>query len=416
VIDAVLNVNLKGVFFATQAFVQQCQPVCDPSGDDDTLDRPCDSCRTTGMLSGRKSLMARPPGTLHPHTNYVAVRLACKIGVRHTQSTSHMQALSRRRLLATAAACAGGVVAPLRVLLGAKAAQPSTKIAFPVPPGACDCHVHIFGDPQRYAFFTGRTYTPEPASVAELRGCLDALHMDRVVIVQPSVYGTDNRCTVDAVRELGRRARGVAVINADTTERALDEMAAAGVRGLRLNLMQAGVSDPAAAIAAFTAAAARARPRNWHIQLNTSLRVIEAMQPQLQASPVPIVFDHFGGANASSGVQQPGFAALVALVKSGTAYVKISGAADSVSKRAPDYPDVVPLARALVGANPQRILWGTNWPHPDSAPAPGRKNTDIAPLVQTDDGRVLNLLKEWVPDETTRRAILVDNPVRLYGF
>jgi predicted TIM-barrel fold metal-dependent hydrolase len=326
-----------------------------------------------------------------------------------------MEKVTRRAVLGAAAAGAAGFLKPLN-LLSARAAQPATRVGFAVPEGACDCHVHVFGDPQRYPFVSSRVYTPETASIAELRACLDALHIDRVVIVQASVYGTDNRCTVDTVRELGRRARGVAVVDANTPDAALDDMAAAGIRGLRLNLMTAGVSDPAVALQAFTTAAERASKRKWHIQLNTSLKLIDAIRPQLQASPVPVVFDHFGGAAASAGVQQPGFEALVALVKSGIAYVKISGAADSVSTRAPDYPDVPPLARALVGANPQRILWGSNWPHPDSARVPGRKNTDIAPLMQTDDGRVLNLLAEWVPDAAVRRGILVDNPARLYGF
>jgi predicted TIM-barrel fold metal-dependent hydrolase len=326
-----------------------------------------------------------------------------------------MEKVTRRAVLGAAVAGAAGFFRPLNIL-SAKAAQPATRVGFAVPDGACDCHVHVFGDPQRYPFTAGRVYTPETASIAELRTCLDALHMDRVVIVQPSVYGTDNRCTVDTMRELGRRARGVAVVDANTPDAALDDMAAAGIRGVRLNLSTAGVSDPSVALQAFTTAAERASKRKWHIQLNTSLKLIDAIRSQLQASPVPVVFDHFGGAAASAGVQQPGFEALVALVKSGTAYVKISGAADSVSRRAPDYPDVSPLARALVGANPQRILWGSNWPHPDSARVPGRKNTDIAPLMQTDDGRVLNLLAEWVPDAAVRRGILVENPARLYGF
>jgi predicted TIM-barrel fold metal-dependent hydrolase len=300
--------------------------------------------------------------------------------------------------------------------LRAQAPQPATKVNVPVPGGACDCHVHVFGDPQRYPFAPNRTYTPPTASTAELRTLLDALHMDRVVVVQPSVYGTDNRCTVDAVRELGRRARGVAVVDSNTPDAALDEMARAGIRGLRLNLSQAGVGDPAVALERFSTAAGRAKALNWHIQLNTSLKVIDAIRPQLLASPVPLVIDHFGGAAAPAGVQQPGFDALVALVKSGQAYVKISGAADSVSTRSPDYPDVLPLARALVAANPHRILWGSNWPHPDSRSVPGRKNTDVAPLMHTDDGQVLNLLGVWVPDAAVRRMILVDNPAALYGF
>jgi predicted TIM-barrel fold metal-dependent hydrolase len=240
--------------------------------------------------------------------------------------------------------------------------------------------------------------------------------MQRVVVVHPSVYGTDNRCTVDAVRELGSRARGIAVIDPKTPEAELDDMARVGIRGIRINLTQAGVSDPSAAVRSFQAAVERAKARNWHVQVNTSPRIVEALSPHVQTSAVPIVFDHFGGAKSADGVKQPGFDALVSLVKTGKAYVKISAAADLVSTKAPDYADVVPLAKALVAANPQRILWGTDWPHPDSRVLPDRKNTDIAPLVQTDDGLVLNLLPVWVPDAATRKAILVDNPARLYGF
>jgi predicted TIM-barrel fold metal-dependent hydrolase len=292
--------------------------------------------------------------------------------------------------------------------------QPATKVNFAIPPGACDCHVHIFGDRQRYPYSEERTYTPDTATVAELRQLHAALHIDRVVIVQPSVYGTDNTCTLDAMRELGSRARGVAVIDENTKDVALDGMAKAGIKGIRLNLSQVGINDPARALQAFQAAANRAKSRGWHVQFNTSLKIIDALQPQLLASPVPLVFDHFGGARGAAGVDQPGFAALVNLVKAGKAYVKISGAADSVSTQAPDYPDAAPLARALVAANPRQVLWGSSWPHPGSAP--GRSRTDLAPNHNVDDGSVLNLLPVWVPDAVTRRAILVDNPARLYEF
>src|SRR5262249_18483550 len=160
----------------------------------------------------------------------------------------------------------------------------------------------------------------------------------------------------------------------------------------------------------------RIKSRNWHIQINTSPGMIEAIENVLATSPVPIVFDHFGGAlqRAGEGTKQPGFGAAVRLVKSGKAYLKISASGGvSPDNRAP-LPDVTALARAFVSANPERVLWGTNWPHPDAAPKPGRKNTDLAPLLQTDDGTVLNLLPVWVPDAATRRTLLVENPARLY--
>ncbi len=313
-------------------------------------------------------------------------------------------------------AAAAGVFTRNERLL-AKAAQPKTKVNFAVPAGACDTHVHVFGDPAQFPFVPSRAYTPEQASIAELRALLDALHMERVVIVHPSVYGTDNRCSLDAMKQLGSRARMVAVIDEKTPPAELDNMARSGVRGIRVNLTQAGVSDPAAAGRALEAAMARAKARDWHLVVNTNLSVIDALKDPLGAAPIPLVIDHFGGARgAAGGPEQPGFATLLALVKSGKAYVKISAAADFVSTKAPDYPDVVPLAKALIAANPQRIIWGTDWPHPDSRVLPNRKNTDIAPLVQTDDGLVLNLLPTWVPDAATRKMILVDNPARLYGF
>lgn len=322
--------------------------------------------------------------------------------------------LTRRDVLKT------GLIAGAVRLFGspvaeAAAPQPRTAVAFDVPPGACDCHVHVFGDPKQFPFFAGRTYTPETALVPELRQLLKSLRLDRVVIVQPSVYGTDNSCTVDGLRQLGNRARGVAVVDDRTSGAELDALGKAGVRGIRLNLATSGITDPAAARGRFEAAVALAQSRNWHIQFNTQLSIIEALSQQFLASPVPLVIDHFGGAVAARGLDQPGFGALVNLVKAGNAYVKISGSADSVSTR-DDLADVAPFARALVAANPQRVLWGTNWPHPGSTQVPGRKPTDLAVHVQTDDGKVLNMLPVWVPDAATRKLILVDNPARLYDF
>jgi predicted TIM-barrel fold metal-dependent hydrolase len=143
--------------------------------------------------------------------------------------------------------------------------------------------------------------------------------------------------------------------------------------------------------------------------------VISAIKDLVHASPVPVVFDHFGGAQASLGLSQPGFGDLLQLVRSGRAYVKISGAYRA-SAQAPDYPDIAPFARALISANPRRIVWGTDWPHPDSSQKPGRLATDVAPLYTIDDGRILNLLAAWVPDPAAQRLILVENPARLYRF
>ncbi|MBR0908675.1 amidohydrolase family protein [Bradyrhizobium japonicum] len=297
----------------------------------------------------------------------------------------------------------------------ARAAQPATPIDFDVPAQACDCHTHIHGDVEKFPFFAGRVYTPEPASPEEMAALHKALRVERVVIVTPSVYGTDNSSTLFGMKARGATARGVAVIDDKTTEAQLDAMQADGFRGSRINLATGGVSDPNVGRARFTAAVERMKARGWHVQLYTTLPMISAIKELVLASPVPAVFDHFGGLEASLGLEQPGFSDLVALVKSGKAYVKISGAYRS-SNLAPDYQDMVPYARALIAANPDRIVWGTDWPHPDSSRVEGRKPTDIAPLYQIDDGRLLNQLPVWAPDAEVRKKILVDNPARLYGF
>ena len=297
----------------------------------------------------------------------------------------------------------------------AKASQPATPVNFEVPAGACDCHTHIHGDPEKFPFFSGRVYTPEMALPEEMAALHKALHMQRVVIVTPSVYGTDNSATLYGMKARGADARGVAVIDDKTPESELDAMGQAGVRGIRLNLATAGINDPSVGRQRFQAAVERMKSRNWHVQIYTNLAMISAIKDLVAASPVPVVFDHFGGAKAELGLQQPGFAELVELVRSGKAYVKISGAYRA-SKLAPDYADVVPLAKALIAANPDRVVWGTDWPHPSGFTPPGRKPTDVTPLLQIDDGRLLNQLPVWAPDPAIRKKILVDNPARLYGF
>lgn len=322
--------------------------------------------------------------------------------------------LSRRDLLIGSAAAAALLARRSMNVRAAAAAQPATPVRFALPPGACDCHTHVFGDPRRFPPSADRLYTPEPASVAEMRALQQALHMERVVIVQPSIYATDNACTLDAVRRLGARARAIAVIDQHVSAAALDLMHKGGVRGVRINLATSGQTDAAAARQRLRVAGEQLKGRPWHVQMYTTLPIIDAIREQVAASPVPVVFDHFGGAQASLGTAQPGFDALLGLVASGTAYVKISGAYRS--SNAPDYADVAPLAKALIAANPQRILWGSDWPHPDSSRVAGRKAADIAPLLQIDDGRLLNQLEVWAPDAAQRKAILVDNPARLYGY
>ncbi len=291
----------------------------------------------------------------------------------------------------------------------AKASQPSTQVNFDVPAGACDCHTHIHGDPAKYPWFPGRTYTPEMALPEEMTALHKALKVQRVVIVTPSVYGPDNSATIYGMAARGKDARGVAVIDDKTTDAQLDRLAALGFRGIRLNLSTAGINDPKVATERFLKAAERVKSRNWHVQLNTTLPVIAAMKDTLAASPVTLVFDHYGNAKEEQGVGQPGFSDLVGLVKSGKAYVKISVTAGARQ----NYGHFKPLAQMLIDANLDRILWGTNWPHPNSA---GGSTDRVTPLWQVDDGLVFNLLPAWAPDAAVRKKILVDNPARLYEF
>jgi predicted TIM-barrel fold metal-dependent hydrolase/predicted NBD/HSP70 family sugar kinase len=295
-----------------------------------------------------------------------------------------------------------------------QASQPRSEVGFAVPAGACDCHVHVFGAAAEFPFAAARGYTPPPATAAELAVLLDALHLSRVVIVQPSVYGSDNSCTLDGMRRLGERARGVAVIDAATTDAALDEMHRAGVRGVRVNLETAGETDPDAARRNLAAAVARVAALGWHVQVYTRPSVIARLSEDVARLPVPIVFDHFGGAQAKDGINQSGFPELLALVAAGHAYVKLSAAYRS-SDEAPAYDDVAPLARALIAANPDRVLWGSDWPHPHAA-LPGKALEEVTPSYDIDDALALNQLPSWTRNAAIRRKILVDNPARLYGF
>src|SRR5438093_6732042 len=219
--------------------------------------------------------------------------------------------LTRRDILVGAVAT--GAIMRTRTAL-AKASQPGTPVSFQVPTGACDCHTHIHGDPEKFPFFSGRVYTPETALPEEMAALHRALRLQRVVIVTPSVYGTDNAATLFGMRARGTDARGVAVIDDKTPESELDAMGRAGVVGIRLNLSTGGTNDPAVGRQRLQKAIERVKSRNWHVQMNTNLTMVTATKDLVAASPVPVVFDHFANAREELGVQQPGYADLVELV------------------------------------------------------------------------------------------------------
>jgi predicted TIM-barrel fold metal-dependent hydrolase len=283
--------------------------------------------------------------------------------------------------------------------------------------GACDCHVHVIGPATQYPMTRERAYTPPEASTADLIETRGRLGITRNVLIQPSFYGTDNRCMLDAMAELGGTSRGVAVVAPDITAEELAELDAQGVRGIRMNLETRETRDPRTAAAALDTFAQRIKHLGWHIQIYAALPVIAALANRIAVLPVDVVIDHFGLAQAKDGVDQPGFAALLELVRArnasgNKAYVKLS--APYRISQGSGYADVAPIVRALIEAGPDRMLWGSDWPHTDRVP--GRGPLEIHPFRTIDGPAVLALFSEWCGDETIARTILVETPARLYAF
>ena len=284
---------------------------------------------------------------------------------------------------------------------------------FEVPAGACDCHVHVFAPPGRFPFAPDRLYTPGPATVEDLLALQGVLGLQRVVVVQATPYGADNSCLLDALGRLGPRGRGIAVIDGATADAALGRMHEMGVRGLRVNLETRGQRDPATARTALLEAATRAGDQGWHVQIYAGLSVLASLHDTILRLPVTLAVDHFGRPRAADGTGQPGFVALLSLLRRGNVYVKLS-ATYRISD-APDYGDAAAIARALIDANPDRVLWGTDWPHTGRrTDASDPKQND--PFRPEDDGRALKRLRSWAPDPVRLHKILVENPARLYGF
>lgn len=321
--------------------------------------------------------------------------------------------LRRRTALTTAGVFGCFMAASYFLRVSVSGPTPKTPIAFEVPRGACDAHVHVIGDSKEFPLSVDRDYTPPAATAHELREVLQFLNFDRVVIVTPDVYDTDNSATLSAIRQLGQdRARGVAWIAETTPSDVLDSMRTAGIVGIRLSFGQGGVFNAEAAAKRLWKGVDLAEKRGWHLEIATPPDVTAALVTQLESCPVPVVMSTFGW--AEGGVEQAGFDAVLSLVKSGKAYVKLSEPY-RLSKKGPNYPDLMRVVQALVAANPDRLLWGSGWPFV-SGPVPGRAKLDLTPHLPLDAGHLLNLFAGWVPDAETRRKILVANPARIYGF
>lgn len=286
--------------------------------------------------------------------------------------------------------------------------------AQPLPALAVDCHMHVFGPFDRYPLSPERAYNVPPAPLAAHEAMKRAVGLERTVLVQPSGYGTDNRLMLDALTTLGPRGRGIAVVEVDAPEVELDAMHAAGVRGVRLNLvsLRRRYSEPARLIGEFTR---RLQPRGWHLQVFGESALIAALEPALAAAAVDVVVDHMGLPEAGDGLEQPGFQALRRLLGRGHVWVKLAGA-DRITRTTGRLADAVPFMRALVAANPARLVWGSDWPNIGFHDGSAVSHDTILSYRDIDAGTLLDLLAEAVPDAATRRKILVDNPARLYQF
>lgn len=269
------------------------------------------------------------------------------------------------------------------------------------PANAADCHMHIY-DPARFALVPNPRAAPTNAALPQYRLLQNRIGTTRVVIVTPRNYATQNEATVTAIREIGPNARGVAVLHPDVTDAALNRLNAAGIRGIRFSL-----GDPATAIVTpdmIEPLAKRIAPLNWHIQFNMGGDQLVALSDVLQRLPVQMVFDHLGIPPLPAGVSHPSHQLIRRLLDLGRAWVKLSGAYLN-SRIGPPYPEATAIAQDFVRAAPERLVWGSDWPHPTS---PGPRKPD--------DAMLFDLLLEWAPEDAARHRILVENPERLYGF
>jgi 2-pyrone-4,6-dicarboxylate lactonase len=277
------------------------------------------------------------------------------------------------------------------------------KPRFAVPAQACDSHAHVFGPVERYRLSPKRGYDPAPAGPADYRRLLDGLGLGRGVVTQPSVYGTDNAALLDALAADPQRLRGVAAVAADVSDAELERLDAAGVRGIRINLVDPG-GNPFDSFAGIERIAARIHPLGWHIEFLVHVHEFEDLPRRFGGLGVDVVVAHLGYTRTSLGIDHPGYRSFLSFLAEGRCWMKLSGPYRVSSEERPPYADTAPFARKLVETRPDRMLWGSDWPHV------------WLKVPMPNDGDLLNLLADWVPDEATREKILVDNPTRLYRF
>jgi 2-pyrone-4,6-dicarboxylate lactonase len=272
------------------------------------------------------------------------------------------------------------------------------KPRFKLPPRATDAHCHVFGPAAKFPYAPGRRYTPEDAPKEMLRALHDHLGVERSVIVQASCHGSDNAAMLDCIASDPKRYRGVAIVDDTFTDKDYDRLHAGGVRGVRFNFVKhlGGAPD----MGVFDRVIARIKPRGWHVVLHLDAPDIIPLSPVIRKLPLPFVVDHMGRVLASAGVDQPPLRALLELSRLENCWIKVCGA-ERISM--PPYDAAVPIAHALVEATPERVLWGTDFPHPNAT-------------HEADEADLVDLVPQYAPDALAQQRLLVDNPAKLYGF
>jgi predicted TIM-barrel fold metal-dependent hydrolase len=283
-----------------------------------------------------------------------------------------------------------------------------------LPDGSCDCHVHVVGPPAQYPMVPERHYTPPPATVDDLRAHMQGIGLTRAVIVQPSFYGFDNRCLLESLRVLNGAGRGVAVVEGAISDEELRGMSAQGVKGIRFNLESSGGHDPRAMLAGLARWGERLAPLGWHIQIYASLSAIAQSARQLAQLPVAVVLDHFAMVPSSAQNGDARIDVVMALVRSGKAFVKLSAPYRIGAQTPEGQAAVARLAAEYLGANPDRMVWGSDWPHTQREA--GRSPHEVSAYRQVSSSELEQGIEAWLPRAELRERVLAKNPQALYRF
>ncbi len=288
--------------------------------------------------------------------------------------------------------------------------DPNTrKPSFSPPPKACDTHFHVFGPPEVFPFQSTHEYTPPAAPLEHYVKMIAVLGIERAVVVQPSVHGLDNTATLDAIKNSGGRLRGVGRIDDQTPKSELHRLHDGGIRGVRFNLLDRPKGN--VKLDVMDRCVEHIAELGWSLDLHIDMKNLIAQESRIRKMAVPVVIDHIARVKPAEGLKQAGFQLLLDLMKNKHVWVKVSGADKICNTQVHSYfglpfVEVIPYARAVIAAAPERVLWGTDWPH----------SNNFAPGHTPNDGDLVDLLAEFSPDEPTRSKILVDNPAALYGF